>query len=83
MFKVTEVYIEKPFLLRCVFNNKEVRDPLINHPNKIQISEKPYDWLGHGAFIGSGIQKDFSYPEKKFNSDKRGHLTFETAPFDF
>ena len=32
--------------------DKEVRDSLLNHPNKIQISEKPYDWLGHGIYFG-------------------------------
>ena len=31
--------------------DKEVRDSLLNHPNKIQISEKPYDWLGHGIYF--------------------------------
>lgn len=27
------------------------RDNLLNHPNKIEISEKPYDWLGHGIYF--------------------------------
>jgi len=31
--------------------DKEVRDSLLNHPNNIQKSEKPYDWLGHGIYF--------------------------------
>ncbi|MDD4992583.1 MAG: hypothetical protein PHR83_10150 [Paludibacter sp.] len=31
--------------------DKEVRDTLLNSPNDIQISEKPYDWLGHGIYF--------------------------------
>lgn len=27
------------------------RDKLLNHPDKIEISERPYDWLGHGAYF--------------------------------
>jgi hypothetical protein len=28
-----------------------VRDKLLNHPNEIVISQKPYDWLGHGMYF--------------------------------
>jgi hypothetical protein len=28
-----------------------VRDKLLNHPNEIVISQKPYDWLGEGSEI--------------------------------
>ena len=28
-----------------------VRDKLLNHPNEIVISKKPYDWLGHGMYF--------------------------------
>jgi len=31
--------------------DKDVRDSLLTHPNDIQISEKPYDWLGHGIYF--------------------------------
>src|ERR1700722_9821147 len=27
------------------------RDKLLNHPNEIVISQKPYDWLGHGMYF--------------------------------
>ena len=30
---------------------EEVKDKLINNPTTIQISEKPYDWLGHGMYF--------------------------------
>ncbi len=29
----------------------ETRDALLTNPNKIQKSEKPYDWLGHGMYF--------------------------------
>ena len=31
--------------------DKSVRDSLINNPNTIIKSEKPYDWLGHGIYF--------------------------------
>lgn len=31
--------------------DKSVRDQLLNLPNKIQKSEKPYDWLGNGVYF--------------------------------
>lgn len=30
---------------------ESVRDKLINHPNEIINSNKPYDWLGHGMYF--------------------------------
>lgn len=30
---------------------KAVRDALLNHPNTIEKSEKPYDWLGNGVYF--------------------------------
>jgi hypothetical protein len=29
----------------------EVRNKLVNNPDKIEISKKPYDWLGHGLYF--------------------------------
>src|SRR5580698_5605278 len=29
----------------------KVRDMLLNHPNEIMISQKPFDWLGHGMYF--------------------------------
>lgn len=29
----------------------EIADKLINSPNKVRKSEKPYDWLGHGMYF--------------------------------
>jgi len=29
----------------------DVRNKLVNHPNQIEISKKPYDWLGHGFYF--------------------------------
>lgn len=31
--------------------DSDVAEKLINAPNKIQKSEKPYDWLGHGMYF--------------------------------
>jgi hypothetical protein len=31
--------------------DKSVCDSLLNNPNDIKISEKPYDWLGHGIYF--------------------------------
>lgn len=28
-----------------------VRDKLLNHPDEIVISQRPYDWLGHGMYF--------------------------------
>ena len=28
-----------------------VRDALLNNPNEIKISKKPFDWLGHGMYF--------------------------------
>ena len=28
-----------------------VRDALLNNPNEIKISRKPFDWLGHGMYF--------------------------------
>ncbi|RYY05936.1 MAG: hypothetical protein EOP43_07710 [Sphingobacteriaceae bacterium] len=29
----------------------EVRNKLVNYPNQVEISTKPYDWLGHGMYF--------------------------------
>jgi len=29
----------------------DVRNSLVNYPNRIEISKKPYDWLGHGLYF--------------------------------
>ncbi len=31
--------------------DEEVKNQLLNSPNIIQVSEKPYDWLGHGMYF--------------------------------
>ena len=31
--------------------DKTVCDLLLTNPNNIQISKKPYDWLGHGIYF--------------------------------
>lgn len=31
--------------------DQEIADKLINAPNKVQKSEKPHDWLGHGMYF--------------------------------
>ena len=28
-----------------------VRDKLLNNPDEIEISQRPYDWLGHGMYF--------------------------------
>jgi hypothetical protein len=30
---------------------RSVRDKLINQPNELVYSKKPYDWLGHGMYF--------------------------------
>lgn len=29
----------------------DIRNKLVNDPNHIEISKKPYDWLGHGMYF--------------------------------
>jgi hypothetical protein len=31
--------------------DESVRNRLLSKPNKINKSEKPYDWLGHGVYF--------------------------------
>src|SRR3972149_9514287 len=31
--------------------DQSVRDAIVNNPNNIRKSEKPYDWLGHGVYF--------------------------------
>jgi hypothetical protein len=31
--------------------DRRVRDRLLNYPDNIVISQKPYDWLGHGMYF--------------------------------
>ncbi len=49
MIKVTEIYIEKPYVLRCVFNNKEVRLlnalPIIENQKHLKGVDQLFDEL--------------------------------------
>lgn len=31
--------------------DREIRDKLLQNPDQIKKSEKPYDWLGHGMYF--------------------------------
>jgi hypothetical protein len=31
--------------------DEKVQNALLNYPNKIKVSDKPYDWLGHGIYF--------------------------------
>jgi hypothetical protein len=43
-----------------------VRDKLLNHPNEIVISQKPYDWLGHGMYFGeNNYERAMQWAEDK------------------
>ena len=49
-----------------------VRDKLLNHPNEIAISQKPYDWLGHGMYFWEyNYDRALSWAEDK---KKRGAI---------
>ena len=43
-----------------------VRDKLLNRPNEIVISQKPYDWLGHGMYFWeNNYQRAMQWAEDK------------------
>jgi hypothetical protein len=46
------MYDVKPNLI-IAFHGCEVsvRDVLLENPNEIKISQKPFDWLGHGLYF--------------------------------
>ena len=37
--------------------DEAVRNELVNNPNTIKISEKPFDWLGHGFYVWENNQE--------------------------
>lgn len=50
----------------------EVADKLINHPNRILKSEKPFDWLGHGMYFWeNNMVRAFQWAKEK---EKRGEI---------
>jgi hypothetical protein len=53
--------------------DKSVRDSLLNHPNIIQKSKKPYDWLGHGIYFWeNNYDRALQWAKEK---QKRGEIT--------
>jgi hypothetical protein len=51
-----------------------VRDKLLNSPNDIVISQKPYDWLGHGMYFWeNNYERALQWAE-----DKKRHGLIET-----
>lgn len=52
--------------------DQETADKLINFPNKILKSEKPYDWLGHGMYFWeNNMQRALQWAKEK---EKRGEI---------
>lgn len=52
----------------------KIRNQLLNHPNEIIKSEKPYDWLGHGMYFWEN-----NYERAlKWAEDKQRRGTIET-----
>jgi len=50
----------------------EVFEKLVNFPNKVQKSEKPYDWLGHGMYFWENNYLRALYWAKE--REKRGEI---------
>jgi len=47
--------------------DKTTRDELVNDPQAIKISEKPYDWLGHGFYFWeNNIDRAIQWANAKF-----------------
>ncbi len=54
-----------------------VRDRLLNHPDEIVISRKPYDWLGHGMYFWeNNYNRALQWAEDK---KKRGAIETPTV----
>ncbi len=52
--------------------DKDVCDNLLNQPNNIKKSEKPYDWLGHGIYFWeNNYDRALQWAEEK---QKRGEI---------
>lgn len=49
--------------------DEDVRDKLINNPKYFQISDKSYDWLGHGMYFWEGAP---TYPTSGFR--EKNHI---------
>lgn len=50
----------------------EVRNDLVNNPNSIKISTKPYDWLGNGMYFWeNNYTRALEWAESRYRS---GHL---------
>ena len=53
--------------------DESVRDTLLNKPNKILLSEKPYDWLGNGIYFWeNNYDRALQWAKDKV---KRGEIT--------
>lgn len=52
--------------------DEKVQQALLNHPNKIQVSDKPYDWLGHGIYFWeNNFERALQWAKDK---EKRGDI---------
>lgn len=50
--------------------DEAVRQQLLNNPNKIRMSEKPYDWLGNGFYFWeNNLQRAYQWAVQK---EKKG-----------
>jgi|SRR6218665_671420 len=50
---------------------EKVRDELLNHPSKFKISDKPFDWLGHGMYFWeNNLERAWEWAEEKKKQKK-------------
>lgn len=53
--------------------DEDIRNKLLNRPNFINKSEKPYDWLGHGFYFWeNNFERAHQWAKDK---EKRGEIT--------
>lgn len=50
--------------------DEEVGLQLLNNPKKIKISDKPFDWLGHGFYIFGKIITSVHYAEPRIKKKR-------------
>jgi len=49
----------------------DICNSLLNNPNKIRQSEKPYDWLGHGVYFWENNYERALHWAKKKPKEKK------------
>jgi hypothetical protein len=52
--------------------DEKIQQLLLNEPNKIQVSDKPYDWLGHGIYFWeNNFERALQWAKEK---ERRGEI---------